>query len=84
MAEQRGVAAAGGGGASGHFAGRRAVAVGGGVREWNLASSVAPGLRGAAGGVGWWWHAMLALSTSAGAFAMGQANGTSEEAKLDC
>ena len=57
MAEQGGVAAAGRGGASGHFAGRRAVAVGGGVGEWNSVSSVAPGLRGAPGGVGWWWHA---------------------------
>ena len=83
MAEQRGVAAAGRGGASGHFAGRRAVAVGGGVGEWNLVSSVAPGLRGVPWVVGWWWHAMLALSTSAGAFAMGQPDGDPEVAKLD-
>ena len=74
MAEQRRVAAAGRGGASGHFAGRRAVAVGGGVGEWNSVSSAASGLRGAPEGSVWGVACMLALSTSAGAFAMGQPN----------
>ncbi len=73
MAEQGGVAVAGRAATSGHFAGRRAVAVGGGVGEWNLASSVAPGLRGAPWGGALVEACMLALTTSPEAFAMGAA-----------
>ena len=65
-----------------HFAGRRAVAVGGGVGEWNSASSVATGRRGAPGGSAWGVACMLALSASAGAFAWANGTGTSDSLKL--